>query len=177
MTIFLIGYKGSGKTTVGKALSGRLNMEFIDLDDYLDKIEGKSVKQIFLEDGEEIYRLKEHNALIKLLDNVNNVVISTGGGVPCFYDNIFLMNDNGITIYLRAHTNILFERQKRQINRSPILKCKDEGELKDFIHEKRKRCECDYLKSKYIVDVDNLSVEEIVKSILKLLGFSKPNRF
>src|SRR5436853_6290275 len=95
--VFLIGFMGSGKTFLGKQLAQLLNYEFIDLDEWIEQREKKSIAEIFSEDGEEYFRKKESQQL-KLLAEKNNAVIATGGGTPCFHDNMKWMNDHGFTI-------------------------------------------------------------------------------
>ena len=97
--IFIIGYMGAGKTTVGKALAKELNIEFYDLDWYIEARMRKTVKQIFDEQGEEGFRRIENNMLHEV-GEFENVIVSCGGGTPCFFDNMDFMNRQGETVYL-----------------------------------------------------------------------------
>src|SRR5215217_1973749 len=110
-SVFLIGFMGSGKTFVGKKLAQLLKTTFIDLDEVIEKSEEKTISQIFSQNGEEFFRERESHYL-KSLSERSNVVIATGGGTPCFHDNMKWMNENGITIYLKAKSEILFDRLK-----------------------------------------------------------------
>ena len=90
--IFLIGYMGAGKTTVGKVLAGLLNLSFIDLDYYIERRYHKTVSQLFAEKGEEVFRSIERNMLHEVAD-FENVLVSVGGGTPCFFENMEVMNE------------------------------------------------------------------------------------
>ena len=109
--IIIIGYMGAGKTTVGKALSKELNIPFYDLDWYIESRMRKTVPQIFAERGEEGFRKIEHNMLHEVAE-FENVIISCGGGTPCFYDNMEYMNAQGDTVYLKASPEVLYGHLK-----------------------------------------------------------------
>ena len=91
MTIFLVGYMGSGKSTLGKKLAYNLKYNFIDLDTYIEEQEGRTINEIFNDDGEDNFRKLERVYLHRVID-IENVVISVGGGTPCFFDNMEQMN-------------------------------------------------------------------------------------
>lgn len=104
--IFLIGYMGSGKSTAGKKLAAELGYAFIDLDHFLEKEYQQTIPEIFAARGEAEFRNMEHNTLKKVLEK-SDVVISAGGGTPCYFNNMELMNNNGITIYLKMSVDAL----------------------------------------------------------------------
>ena len=105
--IIFIGYMGSGKTTVGKALSKELGLPFYDLDWYIESRMHKTVKQLFDSVGEEGFREIERNMLHEVAE-FEDVIISCGGGTPCFFDNIDYINQQGDTIYLKASPEVLY---------------------------------------------------------------------
>ncbi|PIF03266.1 MAG: shikimate kinase, partial [Draconibacterium sp.] len=109
MRIYLIGYMGCGKSTLGKKLAQKLEMQFIDMDCFIEERNYKSIAQIFEGYGEETFRKKEQKAL-KELSEFTNVVIATGGGAPVFFDNIEVMNQTGITIFIDVTTEELVKR-------------------------------------------------------------------
>ena len=109
--IFLTGYMGAGKTTLGKAFARKLNVPFIDLDWYIEERFHKTVGELFTERGEAGFRELERNMLHEVAE-FENVVISTGGGAPCFYDNMEFMNRTGKTVFLNVHPDVLFRRLK-----------------------------------------------------------------
>lgn len=118
--IFLIGYMGAGKTTLGRALAKELDIQFIDLDSYIEERLCKSVSQIFAENGEEGFRDIERRMLHEVGD-FENVVISTGGGTPCFFDNIEYMNRQGATVFLDVPVERLFIRLKIARKKRPLI--------------------------------------------------------
>src|SRR5690554_5346297 len=105
---FLVGYMGSGKTTLGKKLATSLSLSFVDLDLYIESKYFKTIAQLFEEKGEDEFRVIEKNSLREVCE-FENVVISTGGGTPCFFDNMQLMNEKGNTIYLKQSVDDLLQ--------------------------------------------------------------------
>jgi shikimate kinase len=161
MKIFLTGYMGSGKSTAGKKLAAKLNFEFIDLDKFIESECGQTINQIFAEKGENEFRAIEHNALKKLITR-DDVVIACGGGTPCYYGNMELMNNNGITIYLKMSADTLASRLLNAKDKRPLLEYKTETELKDFITGHLEKREDIYHQAQYIVKGKNLDVDELV---------------
>jgi shikimate kinase len=131
--IFLIGYMGSGKTTIGKLLAEKLGYSFIDMDSHIEESQFKTVTQIFSELGEERFRLLERECLHEVAE-FEDVVISTGGGAPCFFDNIDYMNSHGLTVYLNLSPAQLTERlEASKANKRPLLAERKGEELQQFI--------------------------------------------
>lgn len=161
--IYLIGFMGSGKTTYGKLLSQKLSMDFIDLDDYIEKTYNKSISELFSEMGEEKFRFIERKSL-REIPLTDNCIVATGGGTPCFFDNIEYMNKNGETIYLRTSVRELRDRLKLSVSKRPLLANKDLKELEVYIAETLAKREKHYLKSRYILDTDDLNPNNIVSS-------------
>ncbi|MBA2407591.1 MAG: AAA family ATPase [Chitinophagales bacterium] len=162
--IFLIGFMGSGKSTVGKQLASLLNYEFIDLDDLIERNEQSTINDIFIMKGEEYFRTKE-SFYLKSLDPIMNAVVATGGGTPCFSDNMKWMNEQGITVYLKANISVLSARLNKESDHRPLLKNINENNLPDFITAKLKERERYYLQSKYAVDADKLDGESLLRQI------------
>ncbi|MEI6556222.1 MAG: shikimate kinase [Paludibacter sp.] len=133
--IFLIGYMGSGKTTIGKLLAERLNYTFIDMDTHIEENQFKSVSHIFEELGEEKFRLLEQQCLHEV-SGFENVVIATGGGAPCFFDNMDYMKQHGLTVYLKLSAEQLAMRlESSRANKRPLLANRKGKELQVFISE------------------------------------------
>lgn len=151
--VILIGYMGAGKTTVGKELAKALGVQFYDLDWYIETRMRKTVKQIFDEKGEEGFRKIEHSMLHEVAE-FENVVISCGGGTPCFFDNIDYMNQQGDTIYLQASPEILYQHLQMGKGVRPLLLNKTPEEVKVFIREQLAYREQFYLKANHILDVN-----------------------
>lgn len=169
MRIFLIGFMGSGKTTLGKQLARKLNCQFIDQDVFIEEQTGLTISGYFAKYGEESFRKLENEVLKKMLA-IENVVISTGGGAPCFYNNIEIMNDGGIAIYLKHKPEILFSRLKHAQNERPLIKGKSEIELMDFIKLKLKEREPFYLRARYVIEAKDLKSDDLVQ----LISYHKP---
>ena len=132
--IILIGYMGSGKTTIGKALSKDTGMMFYDLDWYIENRMRKSVSQLFAERGEEGFRLLEHNMLHEVAE-FEDVIISCGGGTPCFFDNMDYLNQQGDVVYLKASPEVLYRHLLMAKVERPLLKGKSPDELIDYMSE------------------------------------------
>ena len=151
--VILIGFMGAGKTTVGKALGKALGVTFYDLDWYIETRMRKTVKQIFDEQGEEGFRKMEHNMLHEVAE-FENVVISCGGGTPCFYDNMDYLNQQGDTVYLKASPEVLYKHLKMAKGVRPLLLNKTPEEVQVYIREELNRREQFCGKAKHILDID-----------------------
>ena len=171
--IILIGYMGAGKTTVGKALSKELGIIFYDLDWYIENRMRKTVSQIFAERGEEGFRKIEYNMLHEVAE-FEDVIISCGGGTPCFFDNMDYLNQQGQVVYLKAEPEVLYKHLLMARVERPLLKDKSKEELLAFIKEQIEKREPFYTKARYTLDVslmDNYDKIKIsVEKIKELLG-------
>lgn len=166
--IIIIGYMGAGKTTVGKALSKELNIPFYDLDWYIESRMRKTVPQIFAERGEEGFRKIEYNMLHEVAE-FEDVIISCGGGTPCFYDNMEYLNGQGDTVYLKATPEVLYGHLKIGKTERPLLKNKTPEEMQQFIREQLDKREQYYLKAKHVLDVNLMDNYDKIKiSVAKL---------
>lgn len=172
-SIIIIGYMGAGKTTVGKALAKELGVMFYDLDWYIESRMRKTVKQIFDEIGEEGFRKIERNMLHEVAE-FENVVVSCGGGTPCFFDNMDYMNQLGETIYLKASPETLYTHLKMGKGVRPLLLNKTPEEVEIFIREQLKLREPFYNKAKHIIDINVMDdfdkINGMVQQIRKMLN-------
>ena len=169
--IVLIGYMGSGKTTVGKALAKEIGLPFYDLDWYIESRMRKKVSQIFAERGEEGFRVIERNMLHEVAE-FEDVVISCGGGTPCFFDNMDYLNQQAQVVFLRCEPEVLKEHLLMGKGDRPLLKGKSAEELIGFIRQQLEYREPYYLKAKYTLDVslmDNYDKIQITIEKLKEL--------
>lgn len=166
MRIFLIGYMGSGKSTVGKGLAKNLNLSFIDMDEYIEERNMRTIPQIFEKDGESGFRNIERKALLELAD-FENVVIGTGGGAPCFFDNMDVIKNSGKSVYLKGTPRILAERLRNSKVERPLIKGKNDSELLAFINESLDKREKWYMQADVVLEFDHdLSDNEVLKAVV-----------
>jgi shikimate kinase len=159
---------GAGKTTIGKALSKELGATFYDLDWYIESRMRKTVAQIFAEKGEEGFRKMEYNMLHEVAE-FENVIISCGGGTPCFFDNMDYLNQQGQTVYLKASPEVLHDHLLMGKVERTLIKGKSPEELIAFIREQLEKREPYYTKAKYTLDVSLMDNYEKIKiSVEKL---------
>lgn len=166
--IFLIGYMGAGKTTVGKQLSKQLGLSFIDLDCFIENRYQRTVNQLFDERGEAEFRIIEQ----KLLHEVSlfeDIIISTGGGAPCFFDNMDFMNRIGTSIYLKVSIPELVNRLEGCKHTRPLLKDKTKEELYTVVTESLIRREPVYIQASIVFDAEALLDETDVESMTACL--------
>lgn len=166
--IMLVGYMGSGKTTVGRQLAMSLGLSFYDLDWYIEMRFHRTVAQIFEEKGEDGFRQMERSMLREVAE-FENIVLSCGGGTPCFFDNMDYMNTLGETVYLKATPEVLATHLKMGKVVRPLIKGKTDEELIRYIHESLTQREVFYKKAKHIVDVSLLDNREKIKNSVQLL--------
>jgi shikimate kinase len=165
MLLFLIGFMGSGKSTLGKRLAKKIDYEFIDMDELLEQQEGMSVTDIFEQKGEEYFRQKE-TELIQQFDPEHNKVIATGGGSPCFKQNMEIMNHKGITIYLRMTPAGLVNRLRNATELRPLLKnLTTDEQLLEYISGKLQNRDPYYLLSKCIIKAENVKPEHVISLV------------
>ncbi len=171
--VILIGYMGAGKTTIGKALAQDLGITFYDLDWYISNRMRKTIAQIFEERGEEGFRQIERNMLHEVAE-FEDVIISCGGGTPCFFDNIDYMNQQAPVVYLKAEPDVLFKHLAMSKNDRPLLRGKSQEELIAFIKEQLEKREPFYTKASYSLDVslmdDYSKIKDSVAQVRKLLN-------
>ena len=160
MRIFLIGFMGCGKTTLGKKLAKHLNYNFIDLDSYIEKTTNKTITEIFENKGEKKFRIVEKESLTEVC-KMDNLVIATGGGTPCFFDNMQKILDSGKAIYLKMEIEDLLERLETEKSQRPLIENKSAKELENFIRNKLSEREHFYKKSNYILQGKSICEKEI----------------
>lgn len=163
--IYLTGFMGSGKTTLGRLLARSLGREFIDLDRFIEDQNNANIPEIFSRQGEERFRELERLAIHETI-NKKNAIIATGGGAPCFFDNMDVMNKNGITIYLKLSPEALLQRLLPARNHRPLIKDKNEDELHAFIKTKLEAREPYYKKAHLIADTSALTPEETIRIVI-----------
>lgn len=155
-TIFLIGMMGSGKTTIGVRLAESLGLPFFDTDALIERAEGRSVQQIFEQDGEAYFRAQERQLIANWPEEVG--VVACGGGLPCFFDHIALLKEKGTVIYLEASPALLYERIKGEANRPKLT---DYNSFEQLLADR----EVVYNKAHFKIDAKQ-SVEAIIAEVL-----------
>lgn len=164
MRIYLIGFMAAGKTSNGKKLAHRLNYDFIDLDNFIENAEKMPVHEIFEQKGEDYFRLLEKEALGTTFLQ-ENIVVSTGGGTPCYFDNMQQMNNFGLTIYFNLPYKMLLHRIKNSKTKRPLVEGKTPKELKKFVSELLKKRDPKYKSAKIIIERANSSLSELIDLI------------
>lgn len=168
MIVFLVGYMGSGKSTIGKKIAKLLQYEFIDLDDYIQEKEQQSVASIFKTKGEIYFRKQETHYLKQLLQSTKTV-ISLGGGTPCYGTNMQLIANanNAVSIYLKASISTLVNRLNKEKAHRPLINhLNNKEDLQEFVGKHLFERAPYYNKSKVTITTDDKLVEEIVKQIV-----------
>ena len=162
MKIFLIGFMGSGKSTMGRKLANFLHYEFVDLDKLIEHKAGMSIAEYFSKNGEESFRELERDTLQQTEFN-NNAVIATGGGVPCYFDNMDWMYKEGKVVYLSMEPKALADRLKHSKVSRPLIKDLNQEELIEFINQKLTSRDVYYKKAHYIVSGLDLTAEKLAR--------------
>lgn len=168
-SIILVGYMCAGKTTVGKALAKKLGMTFYDLDWYIEERFHTKVSRIFAEEGEEKFRNMEQRMLHEVAE-FENIVLSCGGGTPCFFDNMDYMNQTGHTFYLKATPDTILSHLAISKGERPLLKGKSPEELRTFITSQLHDREPYYSKAQHEVDVNVLDSFDKVKLVVDTMA-------
>lgn len=168
MRIFLLGFMGCGKTTIGKKVAKKLQLRFIDMDDFIVEKEKLSINDIFAKYGEEAFREKEREALHNIF-KINNMLVATGGGAPCFFENVAQMNKHGITIYLEVSPQILSKRLWSIRADRPLIKDQTPEELKTYVSTAIAYREEFYYQAQHIIDTSEMSVDQVVDEITGML--------
>ncbi len=158
--IFLIGFMGSGKTTLGRKLASRLGYMFMDLDHIFEAQEGMTIAEYFAKYGEDAFRQKE-SELLKGQPYPEHAIISTGGGLPCFFDNMDWMNAHGKTIYIKLTPKTLADRLENEKDQRPLLRERHGEALVQFITEKLEEREIFYGKANIIANGLSLTAERV----------------
>ncbi len=164
--IFLIGMTGAGKTFWGKKIAAALEKDFFDLDGEIESKEQKTILQIFLHHGEKYFRQKESD-ILRTFETKQNFVLATGGGTPCFFDNLSWLNKNGLTVWIHEPAFILAERLIHEKNHRPLIRDFDSDELLNFLQikmEERNSC-----FSKAVVHIE--SPVHLIEDILKKINY------
>jgi len=155
---------GSGKTTTGEILAVKLGYRFVDMDQEIEQEQGVSINEIFASGGEASFRKLEESLLRKIIEQ-DNLVVATGGGVPCYGDNMKVINAHGISIYLKMKQEELFSRLMLEKNSRPLIKDMDQTRLSEFIRVKLAEREPFYKLAAIIVDAAGINPDDLLSKI------------
>lgn len=172
MLISLMGYMGSGKTTLAKDLAEKLNYKLIDLDNYIEQTAGKAISEIFAEGGEIKFRKIEREVLLKILEEENDAVIALGGGTPVYYDNTAQITEHTTSIYLRMTPPELYNRLVKEKESRPMISHLKDEDLLEFIAKHLFERRNYYEQAKFTIDVKEKEAKEISEEINHLLQLS-----
>ena len=170
MKLVLVGYMGSGKSVIAKKLSEKLQILYVELDELIEQRQKKSIKLIFEQDGELFFRKLEHQIFTEIVNSNSDLIVSTGGGTPCYFDNYKLLASKGVvSIYLKASVDTLTDRLILEQNNRPLLTNSNQIELRDFVAKHLFERSYYYHKAHFILNVDNKFIEAIAQEITELL--------
>ncbi len=172
MNISLIGYMGSGKTTVGKSLAKQLGMTFIDLDHFIENEQGKTIPEIFKEKGEIAFRKIEREMLENLLQK-ENIILSLGGGTPAYYNNMHLINQFSHSVYLQTPLNELTKRLSENKGQRPLLQHLDDDELTEYIAKHLFERRAFYEQAHTHFKTQQMNPEDVVRLLIEHLRYQE----
>lgn len=167
MIISLIGYMGSGKSFIANRLNEERKMKKIDLDFEISKEIGMSISEIFQKEGQIFFRKIEKEILERIFLEEKECVLSVGGGTPCYYNNMDLINEKSISVYLRAKVDTLVKRLLKEKTQRPLITKIPDEQLPEFIGQHLFERNEFYNQAQVIIDTDNLTAEEVVYEINK----------
>nr|WP_299384064.1 shikimate kinase [Allomuricauda sp.] len=166
MKVVLVGYMASGKSTLGRRLAQDLDLEFVDLDDYIEAQQQQTIKQIFEKKGEIFFRKLEHEMLQKVLGESDRLILSTGGGTPCYGTNMkTILEHANSSIYLQLPVTALVERLAREKEQRPLVKDLDDSELAEFVGKHLFERRNFYAQATYTLDCYNKTLEQLVDEV------------
>lgn len=165
MRIYLIGFMGSGKTYWGRQLGQKLELPKFDLDEQIEQAEGRPVTEIFAQEGEEYFRQKEQETLMLLSETHESFVMSTGGGTPCFFNNIDYMNKMGTTIWINSSIDSLHQRISSEQAQRPLVKNLNSEQLRAYIIKKLGDRKIFYQQASEVIFEHELSLDTFLDKI------------
>lgn len=169
MKLILLGYMGSGKSTVSKMIASNMGVEAIDLDDYIVEKENNSIQNIFKNKGEIYFRLKENEYLKELLNSDKSFVLALGGGTPCYANNMNLIVKNAKSVYLKGNINTLFDRLHKEKENRPLISTLNDDKLIEFIAKHLFERAPFYEQANHTIVIDDRSIDQIVTEVNQII--------
>jgi shikimate kinase len=170
--IFLVGFMGCGKSSGGKKLARAMQHRYVDTDKLVSSLNEMRPFEIFEKMGEDYFRSEETKAL-KGICQMENIVVATGGGTPCFNDNMKMMNENGITVYLKASPSLLWHRVQKNKAKRPLIANIPDDQLLEFIVAKLKERRDYYQQAQITWKAENLDVLKLKEKLLEVAAQPK----
>jgi shikimate kinase len=171
MKIVLLGYMASGKSSIGKLLSKKLSMKFLDLDDYIINKEGMSIAEIFEKKGEVYFRVIENKYLKEVLNTKDQLILALGGGTPCYANNMEEINKGDtVSIYLQGKTKTMIDRLIKKKSKRPLIASLADDKIPEFVAKHLFERRMYYELAKITVEIDAKSKKEVAKELKKLLN-------
>ena len=171
MKIVLLGYMASGKSSIGKRLSKKLSMRFLDLDDYIIEKEGMPISKIFETKGEVYFRLIENKYLKEILAKDENFILALGGGTPCYANNMEeVKKGDTLSIYLQGSTATMIERLIRKKSKRPLIASLGDDQIPEFVAKHLFERRAYYEQAKTVVKIDNKTKKEVAEELVLLLN-------
>ena len=165
MKIFFIGFMGCGKTHWGREVSKKLSVPFFDLDEKIEESEGKKIADIFEEHGEEYFRLLEKDVLHLLTESHETFVMATGGGTPCFFNNIDYLKRQGTVIWINCSVECLYNRLVKEKEQRPLIRTIPAAQLKSYIVKKFSNRKIFYQQAHIILNEDDINIGQVLDKI------------
>ncbi|MCB2194520.1 MAG: AAA family ATPase [Bacteroidetes bacterium] len=165
MRIFLVGFMASGKSSAGKKLANKLGLSFVDLDDYIEEKYNTTIRLLIYDKGMDKFREIEKESLETIIKQNDHIVISTGGGTPCYFDNMSKMNKSGLTIYLEVDTPTLVDRLMYAKKDRPLIWGKSREDLTVYAKDLLAKRQDDYAKAKLSVNGKNLKIDALANLV------------
>ena len=171
MNIIILGYMGTGKSIIGRELSLKVNKKFIDLDSYIEEKEKDSINNIFQNKGDLYFRKQESKYLKEILNNNTDLVLSVGGGTPCYFNNLdMIISNNNVSFYLKNSNIQLTSRLFNEKNKRPLISnISSEEKLLEFVSKHLFEREFFYNSATHKIDCDDKSVSDVVDDIISRL--------
>lgn len=167
---------GCGKTHWGKQLSHKLQIPYFDLDEQIESYEGRTISEIFEQEGEEYFRLKEKEVLYIITESHEDFVMSSGGGTPCFFNNIDYMNRSGISVWINSSVDSLFERLIKEKDKRPLIRDLSDEQLHSYIAKKYADRRIYYQQASVIIYNDQVTIDQLTEEITNSDSFLKRSR-
>lgn len=168
MKIVLLGYMGSGKSTVARSLAAEFNLSYTDLDDHIVKIEKSSIKDLFKTKGEIYFRIQEAKHLASWLEDNDEGILSVGGGTPCYGDSMEIIKNSSTSVYLKGSIATICQRLRNEKNERPLIASLNDEQLTEYVAKHLFERRNFYEQASHTVVIDNKTVNEITEELVEL---------